>query len=287
MYDYIALRVSAVPCNETITDLIADCLAETGFESFEPDEKGVTAYIRKDLYDRDRAEKSLEDFPIELNFNFEESVIEGEDWNKEWEQNYFRPILIADKVVVRSSFHQSAPEAQLEILIDPKMAFGTGHHATTAGMIKLLLEEDMHGKRVIDMGSGTGILAILCKKRGAGEVTAIEIDPYALENAVENGQLNQVEVNWICGDASSLVRLEEADYFLANINLNVILADLEKYVSKIKPGGKLLLSGFYEKDLDSIKKSLDDYGLKSKKTIIENEWVASMFEKPKKYQPAN
>lgn len=278
MYDYKMVRVDATPCNEVITDLVADALAEIGYESFEPDDHGVNAYIRMDLYNKDALLAALDEFPVSTSFAISEEMIKGENWNKEWEQNYFRPIDIDGKCVVRSSFHTVAPKAEIEILIDPKMAFGTGHHATTAGMIRLLLSEELEGKRVIDMGTGTGILAILCKKRGASAVDAIEIDPFALANAEENGVLNKCEINWICGSAENLENLEVTDYFLANINLNVILADLPKYELKIKKGGKLLLSGFYNGDLPKIEGALSDkFEMESK--VIDNDWVAAVFKK--------
>lgn len=278
MYDYIALRIDCSPCSETITDLVADSLAEIDFETFEPDDKGLTAYIRKDLYKREKVEEALIDFPIPARFHFNETLIEGEDWNKEWEQNYFQPICIDERVVIRSSFHKDAPKAPIEILIDPKMAFGTGHHATTAGMVRLLLSLDLKGKRVIDMGTGTGILSLLSKKLGAEEVSAIEIDPFALENARENGMLNKENVKWVCGDASKLEDESPADVFLANINLNVILADIDKYMSRLRPGGYLLLSGFYEKDLEEIRKAVSHYGLKEIKKNIDNGWTAVMLQ---------
>lgn len=279
MYDYIALRINADPCSETITDLIADSLAEIGFESFEPDESGLTAYIRKDLYDLAIIKDILSEFPIHSEFTFSKEIIEGEDWNKEWEQNYFKPINIDGRCLIRSSFHEDFQTAPIEILIDPKMAFGTGHHATTAGMVRLLLSFDLNGATVIDMGTGTGILAILCKKLGAVKVSAIEIDPFALENAEENGHLNIVEVQWFEGDAKKLDGLASADYFLANINLNVILEDLEKYVAHLKTGGKILLSGFYEKDIPSLTQKFHQLHLKEIKRNVENEWVAMALEK--------
>lgn len=279
MYDYISLRIDAKPCNEIITDLLADALAEIDYETFQPDYSGLMAYIRKDLFSINKVEETLKDFPIKADFKFSWETIVGEDWNKEWEQNYFKPINIEDKVVVRSSFHNDAPKLPIEILIDPKMAFGTGHHSTTAGMVSLILDLDLKGKSVIDMGTGTGILAILCKKLGASEVTAIEIDPFALENAEENGLLNNVKIDWRVGDVKSLEELKPADCFLANINLNVILADLSKYVEKLKTGGKMLLSGFYEKDLPQIEKSAIQYELKTLKIKIDKDWVAMLLEK--------
>ena len=272
MYDYISLRINATPCNEIITDLVADALADIGFESFEPDKDGVTAYIRKDLFNRQLAQKSLENFPLNTKFTYKEITIEGEDWNREWEQNYFQPIDIDGKCVIRSSFHPVS-NAPIEILIDPKMAFGTGHHATTAGMVRMLLKSEIKEKDVIDMGTGTGILAILGKKLGARSVTAVEIDPYALQNAEENGLLNKVDINWLNGDVNALEDVECADYFFANINLNVILADLSKYVKKIKSGGKLFLSGFYEKDLPLIFENIKSLSLNIEDISTDNEWA--------------
>lgn len=279
MYDYLALRIDCSPCSETVTDLVADSLAEVGFESFEPDELGVTSYIRQDLYDENKVKEVLEDFPLETDFCFSVKLIKGEDWNREWEQNYFQPINIDDECVVRSSFHKNAPKAPIEILIDPKMAFGTGHHSTTAGMIRLLLKENLEGKSIIDMGTGTGILAILCKKSGSSTTTAIEIDHFALENAKENGVLNEVKIDWIEGNADSLDKIDPSDYFLANINLNVILSDFDSYISKLKSGGKILLSGFYQNDIQFLQEKFLKYNLKEEEKCVDKDWVAIKLRK--------
>lgn len=278
MYDYIALRVDAVPCDENITDLLAAYLAEDEFETFEPDDKGLTAYIRKDKYDRPRVEDILKSFPIPCQLSCSENEIKGEDWNREWEQNYFKPILIGKNLVIRSSFHDDYPDADIEIVIDPKMAFGTGHHSTTAGMASMLLEEDLKGKRVIDMGTGTGILGILAKKLGAGDTLGIDIDEFAIENAKENGSLNDVEIAWIAGDDRALTDLEPADIFLANINLNVITENLHKYVEKLKQGGRIFLSGFLNENRDSILNAAEKEGLHLLKEKSENNWMTMVFE---------
>ena len=273
MYDYIAVIIDAFPCNETITDLLAAFLAEVEFETFLPDENGLTAYVRKDKYNRKEVEMILKEFPIPTKFKISETEIEGQDWNKEWEQNYFRPIKISDKLVIRSSFHESYSDTPLEIIIDPKMAFGTGHHSTTAGMSRMLLEEDIKDKKVIDMGTGTGILAILAKKLGAAQTVGIDIDEFAVENAIENGTLNNVEIEWLVGDDKILDGLEPADIFLANINLNVITENLSKYTSKIIPGGKIFLSGFLASDRDKILQETKKYGLNLIKESEENGWL--------------
>lgn len=274
MYDYIAVRIETDPSTQDINDLISAFLADFGFETFEPDEKGVTAYVRKDLYNSNEIRNMLDNFPIEMKYDMSAIEIKGEDWNKEWEQNYFKPILIDNKCVIHSSFHRGYPHAQYDIVIDPKMAFGTGHHFTTSNMIRLLLSEDLKDKTVIDMGTGTGILSILCVKKGASKVTAIELDPYALENARDNGEINHTLIKWIEGDATKLKGMDPADYFLANINLNVILNDIEIYISKLKPKGQLLLSGFYETNLQQILEKAAKFGLSPLKCLINNNWVA-------------
>ncbi|MCH5239060.1 MAG: 50S ribosomal protein L11 methyltransferase [Muribaculaceae bacterium] len=279
MYDYIALRIEANPCDETVTDLLAAFLADVGYDSFVSDSTGLTAYIRKDKYEAKNVEEILEDFPIPASFSYSIEEIEGEDWNKEWEQNYFKPIQIDDRVVVRSSFHQEFREAPIEIIIDPKMAFGTGHHATTSGMIKMLIEEDLNGKSVIDMGTGTGILSILCKKLGSAATTGIDIDEFAIENAKENGNFNGVDVRWLVGDDSTLEELDPSDIFLANINLNVITSCMEKYVAKMKEGAKIFLSGFLETDRDTIMTEAEKLGLSFQKESVENNWLVMTFTK--------
>lgn len=279
MYDYISVRIEATPCDEDVTDLLAAFLADIDFETFEPDEKGVTAYVRKDRFDETRLQETLDNFPIDTVLKWEAEEIKGEDWNEEWEKNYFKPILIGDDLVVRSSFHTDYPEAKMEIVIDPKMAFGTGHHSTTAGMCTMLLGEALAGKSVIDMGTGTGILAILCKKLGADKVTGIDIDEFAVENARENGELNGVEIEWKVGDERALEGLDKADVFLANINLNVITEQLGKYVEKLNKGGKIFLSGFLSGDREKIMEKAEGLGLRLEKEREENNWMTMGFEK--------
>ncbi len=279
MQDYIALRIDAVPCLEDITDLLAAFLCDEGFESFKPDDCGLTAYVRTDLYDEGAVKKILEEFPIDTDFTFSSGTVKGEDWNEEWEKHYFQPIVVDDKCVVHSSFHKDVPSAEYDIVIDPKMAFGTGHHSTTSNMMRHILSSDMEGKSVIDMGTGTGILAILCKMKGADNVTGIEIDPFAWENAVENAALNNVKVNMLCGDAGLLAGLDQADYFLANINRNVITSDIESYASCLKQGGIMLLSGFYRSDIPIVEKTANEYGLFLESEKEDNDWVALRFKK--------
>ena len=279
MYNYIELRIDANPCDENITDLLAAFLADIDFETFEPDEKGMRAYVRQDKYNPDAVKEIIDGFPIKTNLTVATTEIEGEDWNKEWEQNYFQPIVIDDQLVVHSTFHQKVPKAPIEIIIDPKMAFGTGHHATTAGMSRMLLKEDVKDKTIIDMGTGTGILALLSKKLGAGKTIGIDIDKFAIENAKENGMLNSEEIEWIVGDDKILEFLEPADIFLANINLNVIIENLGKYVERLKKEGKIFLSGFLYENKDRIMTEAEKFGLKFVKEDMENNWLVMIFQK--------
>lgn len=277
---YIRLRVELVPCEEDFTDMMAAYLADAGFESFEPDATGVTAYIQTSDYDSDTTEKAIEDCPVPAKKFYSAEIMECQDWNAEWEKNYFNPIVIADKCVVHASFHKDIPFAEYDIVIDPRMAFGTGHHATTSMMMRHILNTDMSGKIVIDMGAGTGILSILAKMKGATKVYGIEIDPDACANAVDNARLNNVDVTFLTGNASKLTELPQADYLFANINRNIILADLREYTNAVKPGGSLHFSGFYHSDMPLIEGAAKSENLVLESTLTEEgEWTSAVFRK--------
>lgn len=274
MTDYQQIRLDITPCDENITDLFAAFLADCGYESFVPDETGLTAYINSTLFNKEDVESIIADFPMEVDAKLSVDFIEGKDWNEEWEKNYFQPIVIADQCVIHSTFHKDVPNAKYDIVIDPKMAFGTGHHSTTSLILQTLLETDMKGKSVIDMGTGTGILAILSAMLGAEKVTGIEIDPGAYENALEHVELNNVNVDVLLGDASRLNELQPADIFIANINRNIILADISSYRKNLKPGGIMLLSGFYESDIAMIERAANALGLEVVSYKEDKDWVA-------------
>jgi ribosomal protein L11 methyltransferase len=280
MNDYLSIRVNCSPCSEDITDLAAAFLADAGFESFKPDDTGLTAYIRASEDGETLAAEALTDFPMDTTFTLSSEFIKGEDWNSEWEKNYFKPIVIDDMVVVHSTFHKDVPSALYDIVIDPKMAFGTGHHDTTSQMMKLILELPLDGRSVIDMGTGTGILAILAKMRGASEVSGIEIDEPAYLNALEHIALNNVDINIIHGDASALKNLASSDFLFANINRNIILGDLDRYSSALKNGGEMLLSGFYESDIPIIESECAKYGILEESRLVSDKgWTALRLRK--------
>ncbi|MDE5634798.1 MAG: 50S ribosomal protein L11 methyltransferase, partial [Muribaculaceae bacterium] len=181
MNDYTEVRIDATPCSEVVTDILASMLCDAGYESFVPDENGLVAYVRHELFDKAAVAAVIDAFPLpDVTLSWHDEFIEGRDWNHEWEKNYFKPIVIGDnRCVIHSSFHTGIPNCEYDIVIDPKMAFGTGHHSTTSLIIGHLLELDLAGKSLIDMGTGTGILAILAAMRGALPVVAVEIDPMA------------------------------------------------------------------------------------------------------------
>ncbi len=273
MNDYIEVRFDLAPCGEVETDVLAALLCEIDYESFVPDEKGLVAYVKKELFDELKIKATLVDFPFDNEISYKYEVVEGQDWNSEWEKNYFKPIIVKDQCVIHSSFHKDIPALPYDIVIDPKMAFGTGHHATTSLIIEQLLDMDLVDKTVVDMGTGTGILAILSSMRGASQITAIEIDPMAHANAIDNLKINNAEsIQLILGDASALENLTNVDVFIANINRNIITQDISSYVSTLCDGSIILLSGFYESDIPVIMEYAEPLGLTYHSHTVKNDW---------------
>lgn len=271
MNNYIEARielgyVDANACCEadltTASDMLSAFLGEIGFESFVFENNVLTAYVRSEAFSSEAFAEVLDQLPLpQITLSAETEEIEGRDWNHEWEKNYFQPIVVADRCVIHSTFHTDYPKCEYDIVIDPKMAFGTGHHATTSQIIAQLLELDLTGKAVVDMGTGTGILAILAAMRGAAPVVAIEIDPAAEVNARENMMLNhQAQIDLRLGDATMLEGCR-ADVFIANINRNIILNDLEAYAATLNRDAIMILSGFYESDIPMLQARAAAFGL--------------------------
>lgn len=274
MNDYIEVRFDVEPCDATSTDVLAAMLCDVEFESFVPDESGLTAYVKRELYNEVAIADIVTSFPLPAQIKWRAEVIEGQDWNSEWEKNYFQPIVVGDKCVIHSSFHTDIPKVEYDIVIDPKMAFGTGHHATTSLIIRQLLEMSLDGLSVMDMGTGTGILAILSAMRGAGKVSAIEIDEFAYVNAVDNVKINgEPQINVMLGDASLLANEEPVDVFIANINRNIITADIAEYAKTLKSGGIMLLSGFYEEDVEVIMSQARLHSLDYQSHTVQDRWT--------------
>ncbi len=266
---------------ETATDIMAALLADAGYESFVKEDEGLTAYIPCGSFSRESLDRAIADFPLEgYMIEAEAETVEGQDWNSEWEKHYFQPIVVDDRCVIHSSFHKDFPRCEYDIVIDPKMAFGTGHHATTSLIIAQLLQRDLTGKRIIGMGTGTGILAILAAMRGAAEVTAIEIDPAAEANARENVVTNgHPEIKVLLGDAALLEGLT-TDLFIANINRNIITGDIAAYAKTLPSDGEMLLSGFYEADIPVILRAAEPLGLRETgHTVKGDSWTCLALKK--------
>lgn len=259
---YVDANASCEPDLTTASDMLSAFLGEIGFESFVFENNVLTAYVRSEAFSSEAFAEVLDQLPLpQITLSAETEEIEGRDWNHEWEKNYFQPIVVADRCVIHSTFHTDYPKCEYDIVIDPKMAFGTGHHATTSQIIAQLLELDLIGKAVVDMGTGTGILAILAAMRGAAPVVAIEIDPAAEVNARENMMLNhQAQIDLRLGDATMLEGCR-ADVFIANINRNIILNDLEAYAATLNRDAIMILSGFYESDIPMLEARAAAFGL--------------------------
>jgi ribosomal protein L11 methyltransferase len=260
--NYYELLFTTIITEDYQQDLLINALGEIGFDTFEEMEFGFKAYIPADDFNLEKLDEVLEVYRDMFTFSYEIMLIPPKNWNAVWESN-FEPIIIKDKVFVRATFHHARPEFAYEIVIDPKMAFGTGHHQTTAMMLELMLENDFAGKKVLDMGCGTGILAIMAAKLGADTITAIDYDPVCYDSTIENTQLNGIKnVKALCG-SKEVIPEEQYDIILANINRNILLEQLRRYSEVLKPGGEIYLSGFYEKpDLDIITDEARKYGVK-------------------------
>ena len=272
--NYIGYHFEIEPLQPGSDILIAE-LGEEGFESFVETEKGISAFIQKKDWHKDilKNVQILSSGEFRITFTYEE--IEQVNWNTEWEKN-FEPIMVNDTVSVRAPFHEKT-DLQYDIVIEPKMSFGTGHHETTHLMIQQLLSADLKDKTVLDMGSGTGILAIMAELRGSKCVDAIDIDDWCYENALENAARNHcTKIHVFKGDASLLTD-KNYDVIIANINRNVLINDLPVYYKCLNKGGILLLSGFYREDIPFIKKAATGLGLKEGDVLEKNNWISLKF----------
>lgn len=274
---YIQVQFDCNPANEVITDVLAALLAEIGFETFVPANRGLDAYLPATLFSEKEIDDLLSEFPMEATITYSSHAMEDKDWNEEWEKNYFQPIVIDEKVCIHSSFHRPEKEYEYNILIDPKMAFGTGHHQTTGLMMKEILAMNLAGKSVLDMGCGTALLAILASMKGAERVTAIDIDEWAYSNALENVQLNGTENIRVLQGGAGLLGSETYDVILANINRNILLRDFPLYVNVLNVGGQIVMSGFFAEDIPAIRAKSEEYGLVYQHFLVMDQWVAVSF----------
>lgn len=273
---YIGYHFTIDPVELGSEILIAE-LGEKAFESFIETETGISAFVQKDLWDTNILEdiQILSNPEFKIEYTFEE--IEQVNWNEEWEKN-FEPIDVDGKCHVRAPFHEKT-SAEYDIVIEPKMSFGTGHHETTHMMIQHILETDLVGKKTLDMGCGTAILAILAEMKGAQPIDAIDIDNWCYLNSIENAERNNCKhISVYEGDASLLVG-KKYDVIIANINRNILLNDMQQYVDCLNENGILFLSGFYTEDIPVISESCTSKGLTYVKQFERNNWVALKFVK--------
>lgn len=271
--DYIELNCALNPYTKEFSEIIIAHLSQLGFESFSEEEPYVKAWIPENLFSN-YVKNQLKNLKFEnLKIDFKHRLIKEQNWNETWEKNYFEPILIADKCIIRSTFHENTPKLKYEILIDPKMSFGTGHHETTSLMIEEILNIDVQGKTILDMGCGTGILAILSAQKGAKEICAIDIDKWSYQNTLENLQLNAIKNIQVKQGDKSIIGQKFFNIIYANINKNVLLQDIPDYAAHIHQGGKLLLSGFYTHDFEDINKIARESGLQLTNKREKNNWL--------------
>ncbi len=277
---YTEFIFSIYPCEEFIKDILASELAEVGFESFEQTDEELKAYILSNNLNKEAFDLIFNAFTSEYsNFRIEYTInnIAPANWNEEWEKHYFKPIIIGDKCVIHSSFHENIPKAEFDILIDPKMAFGTGHHETTFLMLSSMLDVELNNKSMLDMGCGTAVLAILAAMKGANPVVAIDIDEWAYNNSLENIKLNNVNSIDIKLGGAEILGNDAYDYIFANINRNILLNDMQHYVHCLNKNGFLYMSGFYVEDIPVIREKAESLGLTFSGYLEKNNWVAVKF----------
>jgi len=274
---YLELIFTLQSAEEFHKDLLINALSEIGFDTFEDTDQGFKAYIPESELDQSKLDSLAADFADMFSFTYILNKIPHQNWNEVWESN-FEPIQVAGKCYIRATFHEAHPEFEHEIVIDPKMAFGTGHHQTTALMMEFMLEEEFQGKKVLDMGCGTGILAILASKLGAKEVLAIDYDEVCYDSTIENSELNKISNIKALKGSKEVIPDSKFDIILANINRNILIDQLETYARVSMPGTLLFLSGFYEEpDLSILNEKCKSLGFNYLQHKELNKWVSAKY----------
>jgi len=275
--NFIAVHFTVGAAQEFLSDLLMNELAAIGFDSFDANETGFSAYIPEHLYQEEIMQEQLAGYAADFEFTHTMQIIPYQNWNEVWESN-FPPVIVSEQVYIYANFHPIQPQYPFQIKMHPKMAFGTGHHETTLQMAEQLLDLSVEGLSVLDMGCGTGVLAILAGLKGAKSILAIDNDPIASNSATENFEINEVIGEVICGDAKDIQGLS-FDLILANINRNILINDMAAYAASLVAGGIILFSGFYEEDLIFIKQAASENGLIYQMHSAKNNWVVAKFNK--------
>ena len=274
--DYIEISFN-IPNKDAYSDIVVAKLNEIEFDSYLDHKEGIQAYIQEDLLHHPSLDRVIHDLKNLFKFDFSIRRIKEVNWNKEWEEN-FNPIEINKDCIVRSEFHNVLPQYKYNIIINPKMSFGTGHHETTFLMMNEVFSLDIHNKDVLDIGCGTGVLSILAKYLGSRTTIGIDVDEWSFKNSIENAKLNNIDsIEFRLGDIKKVS--EKFDIILANINRNVIFSEIKNYILRLNDEGSLLLSGFLSKDVNLIKKCLDDLELRFVSIKNKNKWNLLHFVK--------
>lgn len=276
--NYIEVTFDLTCADDFIPDVLADRLGDAGFESFVQEKNKLLAYCPENLFSAEKMQKELSLFPILLELTYKIKNIREQNWNEEWEKNSFEPIIIDNKCIVHNP-QKNIGNFDIDIIIDPHLAFGTASHETTQLIISEMLKMDFENADVLDMGCGTGVLGILASKLNAKNVTSIDIDKFSYENTIHNATLNRIK-NIVAkqGDAS-LLHDTTFDIILANINRNILLRDMPFYCNVLKENGIILFSGFYAEDIKRIEESAETHRLKKISERIKNNWAVVIFKK--------
>lgn len=278
---YYKVEFRVEPMSEEACDVLSALLAEAGFETFVPTDEGLTAYVQQTMYSEEAVRAITADFlmpDVGITFRCEEAP--DEDWNETWEAEGFEPIVLDDLVCVHDTRHPAPAHCEYDIIVNPRMAFGTGSHPTTQQILRQLCSMPLEGKRIIDAGCGTGVLGFLCSMRGASEVFAYDIDEWSVENTRINAELNGVSAIIIKeGDASVLPQEGDYDLLIANINRNILLADMPRFAKALRADGRLLLSGFYEADVPLLVSKGEELGFGLLQQSSQDGWAMMVLGK--------
>ncbi len=286
---YIQVKFTAEPDSQDVRDIIAALAAEVGFDSFTDEPDGLVGYCQEDLFNKETLTEIIQSLPIpDVKVSFEAAKAEDKNWNEEWEKAGFDPIIIDDRCAIicknmeedATATYPQLEKIPIKIAIDAQQAFGTGTHETTQMIVSLLLNQDLKEKRVLDCGCGTGILGIVAAKCGAKEVVSYDIDEWSVRNAEHNAELNGVELDVLEGDRRVLSHVSGVfDIILANINRNIILEDIDEFVSVMTTESKIILSGFYEQDAEAILQKANELGLKENQRLLNHDWCCLLLER--------
>ena len=277
--DYLKISIDITPFKEWIRDLAMAKLADAGFESFLESESGFDAYIDISAFQEDVLNNLRGEFGKDFNFSIKKELIASQNWNREWETKYFKPLLIGGECLIRGLSHSGYPGTRYEIIIEPNMAFGTGTHETTAMIIEVLIKENLQNKTVLDLGCGTGILGIFAAKRGAKKIIAADTDEKAVKSTLNNARINKIDNLDVKKGDVSVIRNEKFDIIIANIYKNILIEYIPVFSQLMNEKGKLFISGFLKQDSPRLKSEAEKEGLKETSSITKNNWEVLVFSK--------